>query len=704
VRKELNDIEKHRKIIDEATRRVAEIESLKSEIKNASMQSQPTVPQDSTSASGPVGPHRVSGDSLKDGVTGEVNCTAQVPGLDASSVLEQRSDASLQVTAPETATSQDPVSDAAVLQDNVSDTAALQDTTPGTAVTQDIAPGFTVSQNYVPSTSVLEDTAPDAAASQETVPNTADLSDATMHDSVPGIAESKDYVPDLAASQDSVPDDATLESEKNEILAKTHKATKSISLCNTRLTSLSNAATERRNQEELENAQSAQLRRWCLLVRDMMAPSTENQVSHTRPGKSGEMSETMRAVMEEAEKLCVTIYKDVRAVENSFKCLCWSIRTMEVLRRQPTSVAVEAVVAQGQLMKLPEDKTLRSLRSLLQKVDAWNVRFRRTLAPVPGESKPFDMGELQELAKSADSIPLLLPYEHRLENVIEDEGCRYCLCGGPSDGRFMVGCDKCDNWFHGVCVGVAKADGDETEEWFCPSCSGSPATPLSPVEKFHEAFDFESDENEDDDLASKAPDPDTLWPPFGLSGSQEAVKALGPEDAVPLSVRNDENGRVIQPPAGLAPIASIDDSRISGGAVDVPSQFPLNAPEVSTDVPSFEASLHSSDDTSKEQTCRVGEPGELTGTENFLSTNSVEGVESSSPSRPAETTDSFQATGSFQTDPCISDEHKLDLLEGRDRKLQSLSSADDSSYPLIPSAEPQIGVPSPEPEVSVAAS
>jgi hypothetical protein len=703
MRKELKDIEKHRKIVDEAARRVAEIESLQGQAKNTPTPSLPTVPQSSTSADKTLGPHSAPGDSLEDAVTSEVNCTVQVAGLDTVSVIGPGSDTTLQGTTPETAIMQDPVSDTAVLQGTAPETTFLQAPLSDTTVLQDTAPETTVTQDAVPNTAVLPDTSPDATASQHSVHSTAVLADAAAsHDVVPGTAASQDSVPDLAASQDTGPDDAALDSEKNDNLAKMRKATKSISLCNTRLTSLSSAATERRNQEELENAQSAQLRRWCLLVRDMIAPSTQNQVNDTRPGKSGDMSESMRAVMEEAEKLCVTIYKDVRAVENSFKCICWSIRTMEVLRRQPTAVAVEAVVAQGQLLKLPEDKTLRSLRTLLQKVDAWNLRFRRALAPVPGESKPFDMGELHELAKSADSIPLLLPYEHRLENVIEDEGCRYCLCGGPSDGRFMVGCDKCDKWFHGVCVGVAKADGDGLGEWFCPLCSGSPATPLSLVEKFHDTFDFESEEHEDEDVASKAPDPDTLWPPFGLNDSQEAVKALGPTDSVPVSVHHDDNGGATKLSLGLAATAAIDDSLISGGPVNNPSQYLVTSPEGSTESPSFVASL------SREHTCQGDEatemPGEQTRSENVLSTNSLEGVESSSPSLQGEATISFQASGSSQTNPCTSDENKINLLEGKDQKLQSLSSNEDSSFPLVPSTEPQIGVPNPEPEVYVAAS
>jgi len=55
----------------------------------------------------------------------------------------------------------------------------------------------------------------------------------------------------------------------------------------------------------------------------------------------------------------------------------------------------------------------------------------------------------------------------------------YCLCRQPEDGRFMICCDVCDNWFHDECVGIVE--GDHAGEYICPSCTMQPAesTPLS---------------------------------------------------------------------------------------------------------------------------------------------------------------------------------------------------------------------------------
>lgn len=48
----------------------------------------------------------------------------------------------------------------------------------------------------------------------------------------------------------------------------------------------------------------------------------------------------------------------------------------------------------------------------------------------------------------------------------------YCLCRGPDDHRWMIGCDVCEDWFHGECVGVDKAIGEALiVRYVCPRCT-----------------------------------------------------------------------------------------------------------------------------------------------------------------------------------------------------------------------------------------
>lgn len=53
----------------------------------------------------------------------------------------------------------------------------------------------------------------------------------------------------------------------------------------------------------------------------------------------------------------------------------------------------------------------------------------------------------------------------------------YCWCRRPDDGRRMVGCDSCSEWFHVNCVNYNNkskrhsSDGDDVDVYICISCS-----------------------------------------------------------------------------------------------------------------------------------------------------------------------------------------------------------------------------------------
>ncbi|KAH0607115.1 uncharacterized protein H6S33_003103 [Morchella sextelata] len=49
----------------------------------------------------------------------------------------------------------------------------------------------------------------------------------------------------------------------------------------------------------------------------------------------------------------------------------------------------------------------------------------------------------------------------------------YCVCRKPDSGKWMIGCDGCEDWFHGECINVAEKDGDLIDKYFCPRCEVS---------------------------------------------------------------------------------------------------------------------------------------------------------------------------------------------------------------------------------------
>ncbi|XP_011503816.1 PREDICTED: death-inducer obliterator 1 [Ceratosolen solmsi marchali] len=65
--------------------------------------------------------------------------------------------------------------------------------------------------------------------------------------------------------------------------------------------------------------------------------------------------------------------------------------------------------------------------------------------------------------------------EEEVNSDSEDDPNRlWCICRQPHNNRFMICCDICQDWFHGKCVHVTKAMGEQMEnqgiEWVCPNC------------------------------------------------------------------------------------------------------------------------------------------------------------------------------------------------------------------------------------------
>ena len=47
----------------------------------------------------------------------------------------------------------------------------------------------------------------------------------------------------------------------------------------------------------------------------------------------------------------------------------------------------------------------------------------------------------------------------------------YCLCCGPYDGKFMIQCDECLEWYHGTCVQVTPEEANSIYVYLCPDCT-----------------------------------------------------------------------------------------------------------------------------------------------------------------------------------------------------------------------------------------
>uniref|UniRef100_A0A3P9QHJ5 Death inducer-obliterator 1 n=1 Tax=Poecilia reticulata TaxID=8081 RepID=A0A3P9QHJ5_POERE len=68
-----------------------------------------------------------------------------------------------------------------------------------------------------------------------------------------------------------------------------------------------------------------------------------------------------------------------------------------------------------------------------------------------------------------------------------DPNALYCICRQKHNKRFMICCDRCEEWFHGDCVGITEARGRlmerNGEDYICPNCTLPPSASSLSAEK-----------------------------------------------------------------------------------------------------------------------------------------------------------------------------------------------------------------------------
>eukprot|EP00040_Diaphanoeca_grandis_P005827 m.34675 g.34675 ORF g.34675 m.34675 type:complete len:242 (-) comp17018_c0_seq1:66-791(-) len=64
----------------------------------------------------------------------------------------------------------------------------------------------------------------------------------------------------------------------------------------------------------------------------------------------------------------------------------------------------------------------------------------------------------------------------REKKKLREELPVYCYCRQPSNpDKPLISCDKCEEWYHGDCVGITPTQADAMKSWSCPTCRGERA-------------------------------------------------------------------------------------------------------------------------------------------------------------------------------------------------------------------------------------
>ena len=77
--------------------------------------------------------------------------------------------------------------------------------------------------------------------------------------------------------------------------------------------------------------------------------------------------------------------------------------------------------------------------------------------------------------------PETLPFIGLCEPPNNDPTKVYCLCQEPATFS-MIPCHKCQNWFHGECVGLTRQKAATVKQFFCPLCMDKDPTLVTSFE------------------------------------------------------------------------------------------------------------------------------------------------------------------------------------------------------------------------------
>ncbi|KAG0143566.1 hypothetical protein CROQUDRAFT_48667 [Cronartium quercuum f. sp. fusiforme G11] len=92
------------------------------------------------------------------------------------------------------------------------------------------------------------------------------------------------------------------------------------------------------------------------------------------------------------------------------------------------------------------------------------ISFTDDQPPTILEDVPHQYLPHQEIPSSEK-----LTEESQAESMEDDRV--YCLCKRRYDGRAMIACDRCDNWYHNDCVGIDDDMVELVDVFICPTCA-----------------------------------------------------------------------------------------------------------------------------------------------------------------------------------------------------------------------------------------
>jgi hypothetical protein len=129
--------------------------------------------------------------------------------------------------------------------------------------------------------------------------------------------------------------------------------------------------------------------------------------------------------------------------------------------KKMTMQEAKSLLEEGDKLKLVCHET-KVLRNAIRSARVWLNQVKKCKVGHGGTAA----ADLESLIDDHDSLMISMPEEvAKLKQATQG----FCLCRRPYEG-FMIGCDECEEWYHGPCIGITESQADRYDKYVCVRC------------------------------------------------------------------------------------------------------------------------------------------------------------------------------------------------------------------------------------------